>query len=74
MYSILMVIQLGPPVSESSTGSQNFVPPPPTDSKDKFHKMGIGNGLLIGFNLTLITTTLCSITNGESLKVLYTHP
>ena len=44
-----MVIELGLPVSEPSTGSQNF--PPPTDSEHKFHKMGIKNWLLIGFNL-----------------------
>ena len=45
-----------------------------TDSEHKFHKTGIENWLPIEFNLTLITTTLCSTTNGESLKVLYTHP
>ena len=43
---------------------------PPTDTE---HKSGIENWLPTGFNLTLITTTLCSTTNGESLKVLYTH-
>ena len=31
-----MVIELGPPVSEPSTGSQNFMPS--TDSGHKFHK------------------------------------
>ena len=74
-YSILMVIELGSPASESSNGSQNFIPnspPPLTDSEHKFHETGIENWLPIGFNLTLITTTLCSTTNGESLQLLYT--
>ena len=70
-YSIITGIEIGPPVSESSTGSQNFIPS--TDSEHKFHKMEIENWLRIGFNLALITTTLCSSTNGESHKVLYTH-
>ena len=72
-YSILMVIEFGSP--ESSNGSQNFIPnspPPPIDSEHKFHKTGIENWLPIGFNLTLITTTLCSTTNRESLELLYT--
>ena len=72
MHSILTVIKLRLPVSESSTGSQNFMPS--TNSEHKFHKTGIKNWLCIGFNLALITTTLCSTTNGESLKVLCTHP
>ena len=72
MYSILTVIELGPPVSESSTGSQNYMPS--TYPEHKFHKTGIENWLPIGFNIALITTTLCSTTNGEGVKVLYTHP
>ena len=28
----------------------------------------------LNWKLTLITTTLCSTANGESLKVLYAHP
>ena len=43
-----MVIEMEPPVSESSTGSQIFMPP--TDSEHKFHKTGIENWLHIGFN------------------------
>ena len=43
-----MVIEMGPPLSECSTGSQIFMPP--TDFKRKFHKTGIENWLLIGFN------------------------
>ena len=46
----------------------------PNDSEHKFHKMGIKNWLPLGFNLALTTIKLCSATNGESLKVLYTHP
>ena len=46
----------------------------PTDFEHKFHKTGIENWLPIGFNLSPITTTLCSTTNVESLEVLYTHP
>ena len=46
----------------------------PTDSEHKFRKTGIEDWLPIGFNLALITTTLHSTTNGESLKVLYIHP
>ena len=45
-----------------------------TDSEHKFLKRGIENWLPIGFNLALTTTILLSITNGESIKVLYTHP
>ena len=45
----------------------------PTDSENKFRKTGIEKQLPIGFNLALITTTLCSTTNGGNLKVLYTH-
>ena len=40
-----------------------------TDSKHKFQKTWIENLLPIGFNLTLITTTLCSTTNGKCLTV-----
>ena len=46
----------------------------PTYSEHKFHKTEIQNWLPIEFNLALITTTLWSATNEESLKVLYTHP
>ena len=53
---------------------QIFMPPlSPTNSENKFHETRIKNWLPIEFNLALITTTLCSTTNGESLKVLYTH-
>ena len=45
-----------------------------TDFEHKFHKTGIENWLLMGFNLALKTITLCSTTNGKSLKALYTHP
>ena len=71
-YSILTINKLGPPVSESSIGSQKFMPP--YDSERKFHKTGIKNWLLIELNLALITTTLYSTTNGKSFKVLCTHP
>ena len=54
-YSILTVTELVPSVSESSTGSQTF--------EHRFHKRGIENWLPVGFNLPLITTTLCSTTN-----------
>ena len=40
-----------------------------TDSEHKLHKTGIENWLPIGFNFALITITLCSTTNGKSLKV-----
>ena len=40
-YSILTVIELGLPVSESPTSSQNFMSP--SDSEHKFHKTGIEN-------------------------------
>ena len=73
-----MVTELGLPVSESSTWPQNFMPP--TDSEHKFHKTGIKNWLSIRFSLGLIcweltpiATVPCSTTNGERLKVLYTH-
>ena len=66
-------------MSESSTGSHSFMPP--TGSEHKFHKTGIKNWLPTGFicdrldwEPKVLTATLCSITNGESLKVLHTHP
>ena len=46
-YSILTIIELGPPMLQSSTGSQNFMYP--IDSEHKLRKMGIENWL--GFNL-----------------------
>ena len=47
-YSFLKVIELRPPVSKSSAGSQNFMLP--TDFDHKYHKTGIKNWLPIGFN------------------------
>ena len=58
--------ELGPPVSESSTGLKILCP---TDSEHRFHNKGIENCFPIGFNLALINTTLCSTTNGEILKL-----
>ena len=49
MYSILTVIELGPPVSESSTRISKFYNP--TDSEHKLHKTRIENWLSIGFEL-----------------------
>ena len=46
---LLTVIELGPTLSESSTGSQNFMPL--ADPEHKFHKTGIENWLPIGFSL-----------------------
>ena len=78
-YSILAIIVVGPPVSEYSTGSQNFIPPPirnsnfiKRESKICYPYDSIWDRL--DWELALITTTLCSTANGESLKVLYTHP
>ena len=48
-YSILTVIELGPPVSESSTRISKFYTP--FDSEHWFNKTGIENLLPIGFNL-----------------------
>ena len=45
-----------------------------TDFEHKFPKGGFENWLPIRFNLALITTTLSSTTNMESLMVLYTNP
>ena len=72
-YSIITVIELGPPVSKSSTRISKFYAP--TDSEQKFHKTGIENWLPIGFErkLAVATNTLCSTANGKGLKVLYTH-
>ena len=55
-YSILVVIELRPPVPESSNGSPNFMLPTNSESTNGYP-----------FNLTLITITLCSTTNWESL-------
>ena len=46
-----MVIELVPPVSESSTKISKFYAP--TDSEHKFNKMGIENRRPIGFSLGL---------------------
>ena len=46
-YSIITIIELGPPVSESSTSLSIA----PIDTEHKFNKTGIENGLPIGFNL-----------------------
>ena len=48
-YSILTVIELGPPVSESSTRISKF--DGSIDSEHKFNKTKIENWLPIGFNL-----------------------
>ena len=53
-----MVTELGPPVSESSTRISKFYAS--TNSKLKLTNW--------------LTTTLCSAANGETPKVLYTHP
>ena len=74
-----MVIELGPPTSESSTGISKFYNP--TDSEHKLHKTRIENWLSIGFELefpsgepTVITTTPYSTYSMmRSLKVLYSH-
>ena len=60
----------------ASVGALNWVSKfyAPTDSEHKFHKTETENWLPIGFSLELIITTLCSTTNGENLKILYTHP
>ena len=47
----LTVTELGLPVSDSSTRSQNFMPS--TISERKLHKTGIDNWPPIGFNLGL---------------------
>ena len=48
-FSILMVSELRPPVSESSTRISKFYTP--TDSELKFYKTGIENCLSIVYNL-----------------------
>ena len=65
---IRYLVQIEPPPPPPST-----LTPTDSDSEHKFYKMGIENCLSIEFNPALITTVLCSVTNGESLKVLYTH-
>ena len=49
MYSILTVIELGPPVSKSSTWISKFYDP--TDSEHEFYERKIKNWLSIGFEL-----------------------
>ena len=48
-HSLWTAIELGPPVSESSSKISKFHAP--TDSKHKFHKAGIKNWLPIEFKL-----------------------
>ena len=48
-YSILTVNELGPPVLKSSARISKFYAP--TDSKRKFNKTEMENGLPIGYNL-----------------------
>ena len=60
-------------------GSQNFVPPliPNTYFIKQESKIGYPLDSIwycLDWEPAVITTTLCSTTNGESLKVLYSHP
>ena len=48
-YSILTIIELGPPVSEFSTRTSKFYGS--IDSEDKFHKTGIEDWLTMGSEL-----------------------
>ena len=71
--SILTIYELRPPVSESSTRSlimnTNFIK---RESIIGYQKGSIREHL--DWEPAVITTTLCSTTNGESLMDLYTHP
>ena len=76
---MLTLTEIGLPVLEFSTRISLIYAL--TNSELKFHESGIKNRILIGFNLVsplwepaVITTTLCSTANGESLKVLYAYP
>ena len=69
-YSILLVTELGPPVSESQTRILKFYGP--TGSEHKFHEIKIENWLPIRFNLglsfwepTVIYTVQCSTADRE---------
>ena len=66
IMSSLMVIVLGPPVSEFSTGSQIFMPP--ADSEQKFWKMEIENWLPIGFDLGSSWLEIASHNHYNTLK------
>ena len=68
-YSIVTVIELGLPVSESSTRTSKLYAL--TDSERKFHKTGLENWLDSIWNSfdwepAAVTSTLWSTTNGES--------
>ena len=54
-----MVTELGWPVSNSSTGSQNFMPPfpSPITLNTSFTKKEIKNWLTIGFSLIVLIGT-----------------
>ena len=65
-WFILTVIELGPPVLESSTGSQNFRPPLifNTNGNRALPTHRIQSGIVLIGNPHSLTTTLCSTTNG----------
>ena len=78
-YSVVIVNELRSPVLESwARISKHYAP---SDSEHKFDKKEIKDWLPVGYNLgsswlepAVITATLCSSANGNSLQVLYTHP
>ena len=73
-FSILTLIELMLPVSVSSTGSQNFMPPLILNTKFSKLESRIGYPMdliwdCLNWELALTTITLCSTTNGECLMV-----
>ena len=67
-------MKLGLPVSESSTRTSKVYVP--TGTEHKFNKMGIENWFVwdrLDLEPAVITNTLCSTTNGGSLKVIFNH-
>ena len=74
--SNLMITELGLPVLESSNMSQNFMLPlPPLILNTDFIKLKSKMGYpwdsiwdCLGWEPAVITTTICSTTNGESLR------
>ena len=74
LISILTaVIELGPPVSESSTRISKFYDPTDTGNR-KLAIHRVWTGVPMNGEPKVITTTSSSTYNKDSLKLLYTHP
>ena len=68
-----MVVEFELPVSKPSTKSENFIPPLILNTNFIKHEAKIGYAIWSPFDWEPTVKTITA-TNGEILKVLYTHP